>query len=80
MVGLQLAVSKVPHFDDLIPTGGHNDWVAGRRRKANGGNPIGMVLNISVRQAKNELTCMVYLHWARVFHSLIDLSRDPETI
>lgn len=38
----------------------------------------GLHIIFSVR--KGQLTVMVYLHWARVFQSLMDLSREPETI
>lgn len=40
MVILQLAVTQIPHLDELIPAGRHDDWVRCRRRKAHTRHPV----------------------------------------
>jgi len=42
VVGPQLAVSKVPDLNNLVPTSGNNDGVSGVGGEANAGNPFGV--------------------------------------
>merc|ERR550517_1168405 len=69
VVGLQLAVGQVPHLDVLVPPGGDDDGV--------------LVVGENLTQETQSWwpsSWMVYLHWARVFHSLMVLSLAAETI
>lgn len=71
MVGLQAAVAEVPDLDDLVPSGGHDDGVAGGGRETDSRHPVGVAvlsdgvlalskgvpqLDASVARSGNDLT------------------------
>lgn len=44
VVGLQAAVSEVPDLDDSVPSSGNDDWIAGRWRESDVGNPVSVAI------------------------------------
>ncbi|KAF6090925.1 hypothetical protein HJG60_012270 [Phyllostomus discolor] len=68
-IGLQLAVCQVPLLDQLVSATGHDDGIAAVECKAD-----------TDTHSEWLSSWTVYLHIPRVFHSLMVLSQEPETI
>ena len=53
VIGLQTAVSEVPDLDNLVPSGGHDDRLAGVGREANGRHPVGVNIILKKHSGQN---------------------------